>query len=187
MRRRWSPGPGSEICAKRPVRAKVIALNCDNSAALNKRFLDLKPALAEAVRDHSALKSELMVNHPGTSQSKPAKGDAHDALCTLRRAKGQARPRRRCRRLSYEGPDLVIAETGTVAWFAVRFDKTTLAIFDAFDDEAGRMPISTAIGPFWQAIPAPWETFRRQRRFTAGMSSIPSTQSFPTWGAGMIG
>jgi quinol monooxygenase YgiN len=34
--------------------------------------------------------------------------------------------------------DLVMAETGTVAWFAVRFDKTTFAIFDAFSDEAGR-------------------------------------------------
>jgi quinol monooxygenase YgiN len=33
---------------------------------------------------------------------------------------------------------LVMAETGTVAWFAVRFDKATFAIFDAFDDEAGR-------------------------------------------------
>ena len=34
--------------------------------------------------------------------------------------------------------DLVMAATGTVAWFAVRFDKTTFAIFDAFNDEAGR-------------------------------------------------
>lgn len=34
--------------------------------------------------------------------------------------------------------DLVTAEGGTVAWFAVRFDKTTFAIFDAFNDEAGR-------------------------------------------------
>jgi quinol monooxygenase YgiN len=34
--------------------------------------------------------------------------------------------------------DLVMAEKGTVAWFAVRFDKATFAIFDAFDDEAGR-------------------------------------------------
>jgi quinol monooxygenase YgiN len=33
---------------------------------------------------------------------------------------------------------LVMAETGTIAWFAVRFDKATFAIFDAFDDEAGR-------------------------------------------------
>ena len=32
---------------------------------------------------------------------------------------------------------LILAETGTVAWFAVRFDKAT-AIFDAFNDEAGR-------------------------------------------------
>lgn len=34
--------------------------------------------------------------------------------------------------------DLIAAETGTVAWFAVRFDKATFAIFDAFNDEAGR-------------------------------------------------
>ena len=33
---------------------------------------------------------------------------------------------------------LVAAEPGTVAWFAVRYDKSTFAIFDAFDDEAGR-------------------------------------------------
>lgn len=34
--------------------------------------------------------------------------------------------------------DMVAAETGTVAWFAVRFDKANFAIFDAFNDEAGR-------------------------------------------------
>jgi quinol monooxygenase YgiN len=34
--------------------------------------------------------------------------------------------------------DLVMAETGTVAWFAVRFDNATFAIFDAFNDEADR-------------------------------------------------
>jgi len=33
---------------------------------------------------------------------------------------------------------LVDAEPGTVTWFAVRFDQSTFAIFDAFDDEAGR-------------------------------------------------
>lgn len=33
---------------------------------------------------------------------------------------------------------LVVAEPGTAAWFAVRFDKATFAIFDAFNDEAGR-------------------------------------------------
>jgi quinol monooxygenase YgiN len=33
---------------------------------------------------------------------------------------------------------LVLAETGTVAWFAVRFDAATFAIFDAFNDESGR-------------------------------------------------
>ncbi|MCC8953385.1 antibiotic biosynthesis monooxygenase [Bradyrhizobium sp. Pear77] len=34
--------------------------------------------------------------------------------------------------------DLIMAETGTVAWFAVRFDNVTFAIFDAFNEEAGR-------------------------------------------------
>ena len=33
---------------------------------------------------------------------------------------------------------LVDAESGTVAWFAVRFDKSTFAIFDAFDGDEGR-------------------------------------------------
>jgi quinol monooxygenase YgiN len=33
---------------------------------------------------------------------------------------------------------LVLAEQGTVAWFAVRFDQSTFAIFDAFGDESGR-------------------------------------------------
>jgi quinol monooxygenase YgiN len=33
---------------------------------------------------------------------------------------------------------LLAAEPGTVAWFAVRFDRSTFAIFDAFNDEAGR-------------------------------------------------
>lgn len=33
---------------------------------------------------------------------------------------------------------LVDAEPGTRAWFGVRFDARTFAIFDAFDDEAGR-------------------------------------------------
>lgn len=33
---------------------------------------------------------------------------------------------------------LVAAEPETSAWFAVRFDKNTFAIFDAFETEAGR-------------------------------------------------
>jgi quinol monooxygenase YgiN len=33
---------------------------------------------------------------------------------------------------------LVAAEPGTITWFAVRFDTNTFAIFDAFNDEAGR-------------------------------------------------
>jgi quinol monooxygenase YgiN len=33
---------------------------------------------------------------------------------------------------------LVREETGTVAWFALRFDAGTFGIFDAFDDAEGR-------------------------------------------------
>lgn len=33
---------------------------------------------------------------------------------------------------------LVAAEPGTIAWFAIRLDHETFALFDAFDDEAGR-------------------------------------------------
>jgi uncharacterized oxidoreductase len=36
------------------ARAKMIALNRGDPAARDKRFADLKPALSEAVRDHSA-------------------------------------------------------------------------------------------------------------------------------------
>jgi short-subunit dehydrogenase len=44
-----------EVIRGGEARAKMIALNRDDPAALDKRFLDLKPALSEAVRDHSAL------------------------------------------------------------------------------------------------------------------------------------
>jgi len=37
------------------VRVQMIAVNRDNPAAVDARFLDIKSALAEAVRDHAAL------------------------------------------------------------------------------------------------------------------------------------
>ena len=44
-----------EVIRGGETRAKMIALNREDPAVLDKRFLDLEPALAEAVRDHSAL------------------------------------------------------------------------------------------------------------------------------------
>lgn len=44
-----------EVIRGGETRSTMIALNREDPAALDKRFLDLKPALAEAVRDHSAL------------------------------------------------------------------------------------------------------------------------------------
>lgn len=44
-----------EVICGGEARAKMIALNRDDPAALDKRFSDLKPALAAAVKDHSAL------------------------------------------------------------------------------------------------------------------------------------
>jgi uncharacterized oxidoreductase len=37
------------------ARTQMIALNRENPSALDDRFLGLKPALEEAVKDHSAL------------------------------------------------------------------------------------------------------------------------------------
>jgi short-subunit dehydrogenase len=44
-----------EVIRGGEARAKMIALNREDPAGLDKPFVDLKPALAEAVRDHSAL------------------------------------------------------------------------------------------------------------------------------------
>ena len=44
-----------EVIRGGEARSKMIALNREDPAALDKRFLDLKLALIEAVRDHSAL------------------------------------------------------------------------------------------------------------------------------------
>jgi uncharacterized oxidoreductase len=51
---------GIETCAFEVIRggearAQMIALNRDNPAAVDERFLGLKPALEDAVKDHSAL------------------------------------------------------------------------------------------------------------------------------------
>jgi short-subunit dehydrogenase len=44
-----------EVIRGGEARAQMIALNRDNPAAIDERFLGLKPALEEAVKDHSAL------------------------------------------------------------------------------------------------------------------------------------
>lgn len=44
-----------EVIRGGEARAKMIAVNRDDPAAIDRRFLELKPALLEAVRDHSAL------------------------------------------------------------------------------------------------------------------------------------
>jgi EamA-like transporter family protein len=48
----WSRMPSRSSAAAR--RSKMIALNREDPAALDRRFVDMKPALAEAVRDDSA-------------------------------------------------------------------------------------------------------------------------------------
>jgi len=37
-----------------------------------------------------------------------------------------------------EGHSIVEEEHGTTAWFAIRLDRSTFGIFDAFPDESGR-------------------------------------------------
>ena len=48
-------GDAFEVVRGGETRDKMIALNRENPTAIDQRFLDLKPALAQAVRDHSAL------------------------------------------------------------------------------------------------------------------------------------
>src|ERR1700741_2869518 len=101
-------------------------------AALDKCFVDLKPALAEAVRDHSASRGYMLAL---TSKGKRSSMMTHFALYVELVAKpGRAED---VATFLANARSLVIAETGTIAWFAVRFDKATFAIFDAFNDEAG--------------------------------------------------
>ncbi len=47
---------------------------------------------------------------------------------------------------------LANAETGTTAWFALRFDESTFGIFDAFPDDAARQAHLT--GPIAAALMA---------------------------------
>jgi uncharacterized oxidoreductase len=44
-----------EVVRGGEARAKMIALNRADPAALDRRFAEMKPQLAEAVRDHAAL------------------------------------------------------------------------------------------------------------------------------------
>ena len=44
-----------EVVRGGEARDKMIALNREDPAAIDQRFLSIKPALVEAVRDHSAL------------------------------------------------------------------------------------------------------------------------------------
>ena len=62
----------------------------------------------------------------------------NDQRFALRRTQSKDREGRRGSRFSGERSSLVEAEAGTAAWFAVRYDNDTFAIFDAFDSEAGR-------------------------------------------------
>ena len=51
-----------------------------------------------------------------------------------------------------QGLQLANQETTTPVWFALRLGPTTFAIFDAFDDEAGRQ--SHLTGPIAKALMA---------------------------------
>jgi len=44
-----------EVIRGGEARIKMIAMNRDNPEAVDERFLGLKPALEQAVKDHSAL------------------------------------------------------------------------------------------------------------------------------------
>jgi quinol monooxygenase YgiN len=70
-------------------------------------------------------------------QPSSTSGERDDKVCVGRSAAGEARQGRGCCLLRSAVP-LVNAEQGTVSWFAIQEGASRFAIFDTFDDEAGR-------------------------------------------------
>ena len=62
----------------------------------------------------------------------------HDKICVVRSVTGEARKGTGSRRLSAFRRPLVNDEPGTISWFAIQEEPSRFAIFDTFDDGAGR-------------------------------------------------
>ena len=65
-------------------------------------------------------------------------GEGNDKVCTVRSAGGETGQGEGGRRFLRSAVPLVNTEAGTISWFAIQEGPSSFAIFDTFDDEAGR-------------------------------------------------
>ena len=66
-------------------------------------------------------------------------GNNHNGkVCVVRSIEGQARQSSRGRSVPQAGRGNGRAETGTVTWYGIKEDEGAYAVFDTFNDEAGR-------------------------------------------------
>jgi quinol monooxygenase YgiN len=66
-------------------------------------------------------------------------GEDDDQICTIRSAASEAwQGEREIADFLRSAVPLVNAEAGTISWFAIQEGASSFAIFDTFDDEAGR-------------------------------------------------
>jgi quinol monooxygenase YgiN len=65
-------------------------------------------------------------------------GEGDDKICTVRSAAGEAGQEKEVADFLRSAVPLVNAEAGTISWFAIQEGPSSFAIFDTFNDEAGR-------------------------------------------------
>ena len=66
------------------------------------------------------------------------RGESDVEICTIRSAGSEAGQGEGGADFLRSALPLVNAEAGTISWFAIQMGPSSFAIFDTFDDEAGR-------------------------------------------------
>jgi quinol monooxygenase YgiN len=77
---------------------------------------------------------EHLTHHSGQR----SRGESDVEICTIRSVGSEAGQGERGRRFSALRRTLGEPEAGTISWFAIQMGPSSFAIFDTFDDEAGR-------------------------------------------------
>jgi len=65
-------------------------------------------------------------------------GEDDDKICPIRSVAGETGKEKEVADFLRSAVPLVNAEPGTISWFAIQEGPSSFAIFDTFDDEAGR-------------------------------------------------
>ena len=73
---------------------------------------------------------------------------------------------------------LVNAEAGTISWFAIQMGPSSFAIFDTFDDEAGRNAhLNGKVAALMEKAKKAAICLPKSRRFTSSIFSLTSFQN----------